>query len=241
MRKLLSVLLILAFPVVTLSQAPDFTMTSTSGETYNLQDQLDSGKTIVLDFFSTTCGTCQTGVPTVEKIWNDVLLNGEKGWVWAVEIGYHNETQIDEFFNEYGGTFPAFSVVEDDSIINPDFGFDVPYAPQYFVVCPDGKYKNVALNMVESEVEKCAQQTGIKNNTYQIAIHTLRNSFMLENLPYSYGDIQVRVINTMGKTVSSDIINGRAHNWQSPELEKGIYIIQVSGQGNLHFAQKVAL
>ncbi len=241
MKKFLTLLLATVMPLIIFSQAPNFTMTSTDGETYNLHDQLDSGKVVVLDFFSTTCGTCQTGVPTVEKIWTEVLSEGNKGWVWAIEIGYHDEIQIDEFFNEYGGTFPAFSVVEDDSIINPDFGFDVPYAPQYFVVCPDYKYQNVPLNMVESEIEKCGQQTGVAQNLTQMKVKTRSNSFMLDNLPPTSGKFRIQIINTLGSVISSDLISGASKNWESPQLDKGIYIIQLTVGQRLHFSRKIAL
>lgn len=37
---------------ITKSQAPDFTQTDIYGNTFNLYEQLDQGKTVVLDFFS---------------------------------------------------------------------------------------------------------------------------------------------------------------------------------------------
>jgi hypothetical protein len=48
-----------AFAQTNLTQAVDFTVTFTDGETFNLFDKLAEGKHVCIDFFFTTCGPCQ--------------------------------------------------------------------------------------------------------------------------------------------------------------------------------------
>mgnify|MGYP006274869553 CR=1 FL=1 len=224
------------------AQVPDFTITSTDGETYSIHNELDKGKVIVIDFFSTTCGTCQSGVPQMEKIWNNALENGDKGWVWAVEIMYHDESEIDAFFDQYGGSFPAFSVIDDDSIINPDYGFDVPYAPQYFVICPDYTYNNVPITAISQFIEKCGVISNIRETAMDnIILQNRSKSIFIDNLPTDNGQYQIQMVNMIGKIVSNKVVSGSASTWQSSELEEGIYVVRIINDGRTRFAEKILI
>ncbi len=52
MRLFISVVVFIVGISFTKAQAPDFTQTDIYGNTYNLYDQLDLGKVVLLDFFS---------------------------------------------------------------------------------------------------------------------------------------------------------------------------------------------
>lgn len=76
------------------SIAPNFTGTDLNGNTYNLYDLLDQGKTVYMDMFATWCGPC----------WN-----------------YHNSGALESIYNQYGppGTNEAMVLaIECDNATN---------------------------------------------------------------------------------------------------------------------------
>ena len=57
--------------------APDITVTDINGNTHNLYNYLDSGKVVVLEFLSVTCGHCQQQTQMdvfLEKIYGFMLI-----------------------------------------------------------------------------------------------------------------------------------------------------------------------
>ncbi len=87
MKRYLQVLLVLIFAcfsnsifsqLTNGSIAPDWTMTDINGVTYNLYDELDAGKSILLDISATWCGPCWTyhNNGTMESLYEDYGPDG---------------------------------------------------------------------------------------------------------------------------------------------------------------------
>ncbi|OFY27657.1 MAG: hypothetical protein A2275_03710 [Bacteroidetes bacterium RIFOXYA12_FULL_35_11] len=93
-----------------LPSATDFTLTDTQGNTWNLYEQLDAGKTVVLDFFSTTCGSCISSVPNINQLWIDNGSGNGSVLVWGIETNNAGNVQIDSFMVNYGGQYTAFQL-----------------------------------------------------------------------------------------------------------------------------------
>ncbi len=121
--------------------APDFTIVTTDGVTRNLYTVLDSGKTIVLDFFYPTCQGCFYYAPTIEQCYQANGAGGGNVQYWGINGGiYENDAQVDAYRTQYGITNPCASGLQGngmsvDSLYQAQFG-TFPF-PKYAVVCPD--------------------------------------------------------------------------------------------------------
>ncbi len=134
------------------SLAEDFTLTDVNGNTYNLYSELDAGKSVVLNFFITLCGTCQMSAPIIEEIWQNYGYNGDSLWVWGIEVSGIHDTDIVAFMTQYGVTFPCFSTLNDDVVVAV---YNITYTPQYYVVCPNKLIKKVNITQLDSAIISC--------------------------------------------------------------------------------------
>ena len=122
------------------SIAPDFTITTTDGITRNLYNTLDSGKTVLVDLFYTTCYYCQLYSPVIEEVYQATGAGEGDVEVWGISNNlFDTNWVIDQYKENYnvsnpcagpwGGGLQAFSrIIEGQNF----YGF-----PTYCVICPD--------------------------------------------------------------------------------------------------------
>ena len=166
MNKLYIALLLVLSSFISLSQTqiPNFTLVDTQGNTYNLYEELEQGKSIVLDFFSLQCGTCQTGIAYMENIWQTDGANGDNVWVWAIESLGGSNVDIEDFIYSNGGSFPGFNLLENDTLSS---FFNITYTPIYFIICPDKTIKSAPVESAFNYVESCQTTNSILDNYNQ--------------------------------------------------------------------------
>jgi thiol-disulfide isomerase/thioredoxin len=121
-------------------QANDFTIITTDGITRNLYTTLDSGKTVFVDLFYTTCSYCQYYAPIIEEIYQNTGAGQEDIEFWGISNNlFDTNNVIDRYKLDYNITNPcagpwgdgntAFSII----VAGQNFqGF-----PTYCVICPD--------------------------------------------------------------------------------------------------------
>ena len=120
--------------------APDITVTDINGNTHNLYNYLDSGKVVVLELMSVTCGHCQSHAAGTE---NSYQTNGPSGTNIARFLGLEINASTDSaavanFASTYGVTFPIANNVSPTAI-----NYQLYYTPGYYVIYPDRSYTTI--------------------------------------------------------------------------------------------------
>lgn len=142
MKRIFTLFSILAFVSFSFAQtAPDFTITTTDGISRNLYNTLDSGKTIILDFFYPSCQSCYYYAPVIEQSYQGNGAGSGNVQYWGINGGvYSNDAQIIAYRTQYGITNPCASGLQGngryvDSLYQVAMG-SFSYV-KYAVVCPD--------------------------------------------------------------------------------------------------------
>jgi len=205
------------------AQIRDFTMVDTKGIERNLFNELDNNKIVIIDFFSTTCGSCQLGVPEMESIWKDVLNEGELGYVWAIEAQHRTDSAINAFFETYGGSFPAFSVIDDDSVIIDSLGYHVPYTPYYYIITPHYKIYNTNIQDVRQLVyDILGINTIDAHNEQSIYAYSENGKLLIRNIPNGAINPRTFLYNMSGQLVAQGVDELNIQN-----ISPGAYILKL--------------
>ena len=225
--------------------APNFTLTDTHGNSFNLYQELDAGKIIVLDFFTISCGSCANVVPVIEQVWQNAGADCTNLWVWGIESFNGTTSAIDSFIHINGGTYPGFSTSGNETLLSL---YEVTYTPRYFVINHDHKMKIVTVENVQETVNSYLSTIPaiggnfgtskiisiIPGNPITINYFT-KNSCnatfeiydLLGNLKYRYSVIATR--------------GGHGISIGSQQLSPGYYFIRMLENNNLASLKKFAI
>jgi len=140
MKRLFSFLFILCFSVKISAQTPltiakDFSAKDLQGNTHHLFDYLDSNHYVLLDFFTTSCGSCQTYASEVSAAYSDFGCNTGNVVVLGINRGSSN-AQVYAFDSTYGAYYPAISGTQGGGNRVVD-SFEVVSYPTVILIAPD--------------------------------------------------------------------------------------------------------
>ena len=148
------------------SLGADFTVTDIDGQSHNLYDILDEGKTVILDLFATWCGPCwsyaETGV--LEELQNEY-----PDAVFCMAIEADASTAESTIFSSDLGNWTSVIdyMLADDPTGNIADDYALAYYPTIYKICPDrmvtevGQLSSVSAFM--NEVNSCSQATYSKD------------------------------------------------------------------------------
>jgi peroxiredoxin len=140
MKKIYSILLASTIGFVANAQTPpDFTVTDSDGNTLSLYSTLASGKTIMLDFFFTTCPPCIANADNIEHIYQEFGAGSGNFDIWGINDRNSN-AEINAYKSQYGVTNPCVSGTEGggNAVVNSyASSYNFTGFPTYAVICAD--------------------------------------------------------------------------------------------------------
>jgi len=117
---------------------PDFNVTDIYGHKHILKsDYLDKGKYVFIDFFNTTCQSCNLLAPVVDTVFRDFGCNYGDVIFLAIERG-HDYNETFQFTVDYTMTFPAISG-NDGGGNDVHTDFNIPFTPYKLIISPGGE------------------------------------------------------------------------------------------------------
>ena len=127
----------LAFAQVSITEAPDFTLTDIHGEEHHLYDLLDDGKYVMIKLYAYWCGPCCSTAPAVKEVYENFGCNSGN----LVVIGLEADgtlAQTEAFENDCGaaGGFPVVSGLDGGASAVVD-QFNPLAFPTVILVAPD--------------------------------------------------------------------------------------------------------
>jgi hypothetical protein len=241
-----------------LKQADDFTITTTDGIVRNLYNTLDSGKTVFIDLFYTTCYYCQLYAPVIEEIYQNTGAGQGDIEFWGISNNlFDTNNVIDQYRMDYnisnpcagpwGGGTTAFSIIVNGQNFS---GF-----PTYCVICPDRTlyfdpcYPPLVTGF-DPFFASCDTLTGI--NDYKEGLQSgiisvypnpANDKLSLEVNVNKSSHVTIELINILGKNVysSSFEVNPGTQTLSIPaiQLPVGVYFVRLMQDGQFVDIQKI--
>lgn len=255
MKKLLSLSLFTFFSLLLHAQTPldeavDFTAKDVHGTQHHLFDILDNqGKYVLIDFFSVTCGPCQTMAPKIDRVYSYFGNNEMDLFVVAIDKSFNNQMVLD-FEEEYDTHYPAISGLDGKGFqIFEDF--QIPYYPSLILIAPDHSIVEQAIPIPNSAQELIDLLEGtyglqavsvdeVENQrAFNIYPNPATNYFVLEP-PFNQSVESLIVYSITGKEVLRLNSFSGSNNIQVniENLKKGMYLVSVEYSDGSRFSNR---
>lgn len=240
-----------------LTVAESFSVKTPTGETINLDDILDNGQHVVIDFFNITCGPCQIFAPHVQA--SSVHFGNNQEDVFFMGISYSGDNSlIVEWDSTYGITYPTVSGSQGGGV-DVHLAYQVLSVPTIVLIAPD---KNIigqlflpdytpATNVIDSMLMAhglfptiTGQEEKKQKQDFLIFPNPVKDRATLELDVTQNSELNIELINIQGRRVfqTSVIPNytGRHSIALSfDNIERGIYFLKIRNNNEQFFTQKV--
>jgi peroxiredoxin len=140
------------------TKAPDFSLPTSAGGKFSLQDALNQGP-VLAAFFKVSCPVCQYTFPYLERLHK---AHGDKK-ITIVGISQDSQQNTAAFLKEYGVTFPTLLDDANGYVVSNAYG--LTNVPSLFLIGQDAQIEISSVGWVKQEVEDinrklaAAQQT----------------------------------------------------------------------------------
>jgi len=235
--------------------AVDVSVKTLDSHTYRLYDILDEGKIVVINFFSTSCGPCQTFAHDFQLAYENFGMN--QGDVFFLGINYNGTNyQVSQFADIYGLNLPLSSGLEGGG--NEAFeAFEVVSYPTVIVITPDYQlaanrvWEPTSENITNAVVNAGGTLVGLathsayKSNPVIVVPNPVQDeagiSFAL-NIPQT---LHLRISDLAGRVLIKETVNGiqgeNRLNIDTKNLSSGTYIVMITSESNELFTSKMVV
>ena len=127
--------------------APDFTLETMDGRTFNLREALARGP-VVAAFFKVSCPTCQYTFPFLERLYKAYRDKN----VTLVGVSQNDKKDTAAFAKQFGVTFP---ILLDNTHTYPvSNAYGLTNVPTIFWIAQDGEIEVSSVGWVKSDFEQ---------------------------------------------------------------------------------------
>tara|TARA_B110000977_G_C11018239_1_gene470296 strand:- start:180 stop:1298 length:1119 start_codon:yes stop_codon:yes gene_type:complete len=214
MKKYLLILSGLAINVSVCAQfTSDMNFLSSEDESINPSSVLENGQYIYLDFFSTTCGACNSVAPEINNAYNHYGQNNQNVFFIGVD-NFSSASACQSFSASHESDFPVVAGQEGGGTI---FSlFEQTGYPKGILIAPSGEivttlsYPSI-VNLTESlqNFVSPSSECDLIEIT-SVSLNTQTNLIEVEvdtNSPYLYGYPSFLILNNIGDTLAVEQVN----------------------------------
>lgn len=219
---------------VGIDTAIDFSLKDIYSDNHHLNEYLDNNKLVVIDFFTTTCGPCQTYASQISQAYEYFGCN--EGNVVFLGINWgSNNIEVLEFDSLYGANYPSVSGIQGggNSVVED---YQTMSYPTVIVITPDRLIANKyiwppAFDSIVQEVlllgglpAPCTVNVDDTEPTKNILKFLTTGELVIDTRSMDSDNFQLQITDITGEILLTYQI--KAHNYTviRPLLKKGLYI-----------------
>ncbi len=216
-----------------LNEAVDFTITSIDGVEVNLFDEIENSKTVILDFYSTSCGSCAIETPIVDSVYRQFGSGTEDLLVWGIVDDESSVADIEQFIEDNGLTFPCFQTAHATDV----FGlYGIQYTPQIIIICDYQASNTIPNNAIIENLDHCFP-TRITTLEVFPSIYNIENGISVLN--DNNEDVTVSIYSIVGQKISTKHITAKEQFEFANLKNNSIYIVDIISSTGTRYSEKI--
>ena len=161
-------------------------------------------------------------------MWQERGYNGDSLWIWGIAAPYGDSTDIEEFIDSTGVTFPLMETTTGDSIVSL---YEVTYTPRYFAICPDRSMKGFNYGAEEDIfifIDSCSDDSLTNMPDYKNEIRVTYYANKLHLISKTEEKVLISINNSLGQQINIEEYKlNKNDNIIDLNIGKGFYIINI--------------
>lgn len=225
-------------------EAIDFQMTDIHGKNWHLFQELEKGKTVVLDFFFAHCKPCQKLTPGMVNLYKDYAEDTSKLIVLGIS-DRDKDTALLRFESDFLSNYSSAGIEGGGDTITDLYKgyFSFSGWPTYAVICPDRSLhwnleRDSNFLQVRGKIDSCAQTVSIKDKTalsYVLFPNPVRRYLKIKS-PSSKAK-KIKILSSNGAVLMEFFTLNSFYSLDLIGLANGVYYIQIEEDNKTQISQ----